>query len=200
MAHKIGKVLVGVVLAIFLVAPDLFAFPVLGYVDPGFGSGYDLGTTTTGTATYYFENMTTVPAGRAIKIQLAFEGDVFDLAHTAPVIGSQTPGWAFLPTLSLGPFYEIETTVSPLLGIEPGETLSFQVNYTLLDDALSLDSLWDEGGYWQQKWTAKHFLGKDFIVDDGGSTAPIPEPATMLLFGISLLSVAGYGRYRINRG
>ncbi len=197
MLHKTRKVLVGGLLAIFLVAPDLFAFPVLGYVDPGFGSGYDLGTTTAGTATYYFKNLTEVSAGKAFKIQLHFEGDVFDLAHTTPVYGSQTPGWHFTPPIHLGPNYDIETIFDPV-GIVSGETLSFQVNYTLLDDALSLDSFWNEGGYWQQKWTAKHLLGQD-IVDDGGSTAPIPEPATMLLFGISLLTVAGYGRYRLNR-
>jgi len=180
---------------------DLQAFPVLGYVDPGFSNGYDLGSSTTGTATYYFKNLpSTIPGGLTLSsLVLTFEGDVFDLTNTTPIAGTQNPGWIFKPTLNLGS-YEIEILTSqPGMGIPEGDQLTFQVNFTLLDDALTLNPLWDEGGYWQQAFGAKikTAAGADVQLPFGGSTSPIPEPGTMVLLGISVLSFAGYAKARM---
>ncbi len=182
-----------------LAVSDLQAFPVLGYVDPGFSNGYDLGSSTTGTATYYFKNLpSTIPGGLTLSsLMLTFEGDVFDLTNTTPITGSQNPGWIFKPTLNLGS-YEIEILTSqPGMGIPEGDQLTFQVNFTLLDDALTLNPLWDEGGYWQQRFGVKYKEVPNLL--DGGSTSPIPEPGTMILLGISVLSFAGYGKLRMKK-
>jgi len=195
MAHQKLKVLAGIVLALFLIAPDLLAYPILGTVDPGFASGYSLSSSTSGTATYSFKNLTGAPLINLTQISLQFEDDVFD--NITVVSGSQPAGWN-VSVSPFGPHYNMLNIQDPSnLGIAPGGTLSFEVKFALLDNALALDAAgaWDEGGYWEQQWWGSS-NGQPIA---GGSTAPIPEPATMLLFGISLLTVAGYGRYRLNR-
>ncbi|NOY53172.1 MAG: PEP-CTERM sorting domain-containing protein [Deltaproteobacteria bacterium] len=194
MIKKMWKITMVAFLGVLFLAPDLFAFPVLGYVDPGFGSGYSLSTTKVGTATYTFKNLVSGSNLNLQSISLDFEKDVFDMDNTSPVSGSLPPGWYFAPPIDLGT-YSFQITFTPGFGIPEGGELSFQMDYTLWDDALSLD--WDEGGYWEQGFGVK-YTGVHLLVP-GGSTAPVPEPATMLLFGISLITVAGYGRHRMNR-
>ncbi len=39
-----------------------------------------------------------------------------------------------------------------------------------------------------------------YITNNGGGTEPVPEPATMLLFGTGLLGLVGYNRKRSQKG
>jgi len=199
---KTCKVALALFLGILFFAPNVFAYPVLGYVDPASGSAYSLATTTSGTATYSFRIGDISPYTLG-GINVSFEDDVFDPANTYVIPGSQPSGW----TLSFGPSFgglHIASTSDPSnIGIASNHALSFQVHFKLLQDALTLDSLgaWSEGGPWQQGWAPTYIdaQGNNISGSIGGSTAPVPEPATMLLFGISLITVAGYGRYRIKR-
>jgi hypothetical protein len=85
--------------------------------------------------------------------------------------------------------YEWEVSSGP--EVSSGDTLSFQ------GDALTLDPLWDDGGNWQQ------VIGVEYTevpgLTDSGSTAPIPEPGTMMMLGISILTLAGYGKIRLKK-
>ncbi len=193
-----------------LPASNLYASPVLGYVNPGYGDvdpgyqaahpgyHYDLGSSTTGLALYTFENVAPGAGENMVALSLGFESDVFDLALTAPVAGSANPGWS-LDWVGFGPDKAILSWNSP--GLPEGEQLSFLVDYTLQDDAISLDDAgaWDEAsstpGYWQQGFGVRY--GNGMI--GGGSTAPVPEPGTLLLLGVSMVSFAAYGRKRLNR-
>ncbi len=63
------------------------------------------------------------------------------------------------------------------------------------NDAYGLNSEQYLGGNWFGKWNDEGALGniKGFLVE---SSFPVPEPATMLLFGAGLASLAAIGRRR----
>ncbi len=51
-------------------------------------------------------------------------------------------------------------------------------------------------------WYGDFFLDSSTLIakgDNGVSTAPVPEPATMLLLGAGLLSIAGFSRKRFRK-
>jgi hypothetical protein len=194
MLTKSWKVLLGCLLGLLLIVPDLFAYPVAGYVDPGFGSGYDLGTSTTGTATYTFDNLLSPYNLNLNGVVLYFEDDVFDVNNTSPVLGSLPTGWVFQPLLDTSAGF-LQITLTQGSGIPEGGKLSFQMDFKLWSDALALN--WDSGQPWVQPFQV-HYTGIDPLAAPSW-TAPVPEPMTMLLFGVSMLSAAGYGRYRMSR-
>ena len=91
---------------------------------------------------------------------------------------------------SSGSFYTLSAAGSPL-GV--GDSLSFAVDVLLYSAALSDSTLWNEGQVWGQSWMARDTLGGG----DGGSTAPVPEPGTMILLGTGLVGLASLGRRKI---
>lgn len=152
------------------------AYTVNGTVDVVFANG------DSGTATYSFDN---VPASVS-RLALVFRKDVF--ADAALVPGSLSPGLS-----TLDPVQTRNGTIMNFVQAGLPE-LTFSVDFTLLDRSFN----------WEQRFGGLVVAGSEADEAYSGSTvlnpqAPIPEPATAVLLGISMLTLAGYGRLRLKK-
>jgi len=197
---------------------DLQAFPVLpfdssGWVDPSYNNSWNP-VTATGTARYffYFDN----PSVRVNELALQFEGDVFNLSLlTASDFNMVVPaGWnstmfvespgVYKWSLSGGNF--VDPASSPLI-LDVNYTLVAANRFSFGDNIYAGDPTvwaWNEAQGANSPWSNKYSLSGKMLVNDnwydamsGGSTSPIPEPGTMVLLGISVLSFAGYAKARM---
>jgi hypothetical protein len=183
-----------VVLGVLLLAGVTMAFPfteVVGYVDPGSAVIVDNPDDTSTITGLSYTFWVTGDAGTGAEmdfLSLEFEGTVF--AAVSAAYGYDPGDWTASQIPSYGSWYTM-SSAGTTVGV--GESLSFMVDVDIYDAALTDASLWREGQIWGQSWYSKDTLGGG----DGGSTEPVPEPATMLLLGTGLAGLAAAGRRRV---
>jgi hypothetical protein len=168
MLKRISFALVVSYLGLALFAVPVFAYPVTGSVFPEFD------TSTNGTATYQFTGLPSTASFLAV----AFPSNTFN--WFAPVPASQTQGALVLPG-------------GNALGLLQWQVpdLTFKVSFSLVDMNYN----------WEQQFWGFGLNGCNWVrfcgtTDATVSNPPVPEPATMLMLGISMVSFAGYQRMR----
>lgn len=184
-----------VVMALLLVG-NAMAFPwieVEGFVDPFSATITDNqdGTSLVQGLNYRFTVTNDGNTGAEMnRLSLEFEDDVFFSVSNA--YGYDPDDWSSTTADSGTSMYTV-LFAGTTIGV--GESLQFSVDVVMNNEALTDASLWDEGQIWGQSWNAYDTM----LGGDGGSTAPVPEPATMLLLGTGLAGIATVGRRKAKK-
>lgn len=204
---KYLKIIIILFSAVFLVTYSAMALPFSssGYVNPNFNNSWDP-TTSSGTA--LFEIYIEEDWASANRAWLEFENDIFNLSGIqASDFNVLNPaGWTTL--LSPGTNgYEFSISLAGTPATSTNDPVRISFDYVLLgadryynaSEGISGGWAWDEG----QGWAVTYGLADTTAIDifgipatSGGSTAPVPEPATMLLMGTGLACLATIARRR----
>ena len=144
-------------------------------------------TTTFSEVFYQFNVMTADPGSMMDFIYLEFEGDVF--ANVGSLTYNTFTDWSSSTiTSSSGNLYQM---LSAGTALGQGQQLMFTMSdVSVYNEALTGDTLWQEG----QKWGQSFFAGDTLGGTDGGSTSltttVVPEPisSTLFIIGGSLLA------------
>jgi hypothetical protein len=165
----------------------LYAFPCIeveGFVNPSAVTVTDRGDGTTYVANLIYSFTVTYSWFEAEMdaLSLRFSNDVF---KEITLVNYYLPSnWTHKTFVTNDNSYLLSLGGSTI-GV--GETLSFSLDTVMFSQALGNPSFWEKGQLWVQSWTAGDTLGGG----DGGTTAPVPEPTAMLLFGTGLV-VSGF--------
>lgn len=206
------KSAVTALLSIGLMAGSVSALPFVstGFVDPNYGNTWN-SSTNTGTALFEFYINDLFPTVNVTNLNLTFESDIFDLAaiDTSDFqVLSPSSGWntslffvddAYVFAMS-GTSTNPLTTINDPLQITFNYTLDNSSMYYLASEGVPSGWAWDEGQAWGISYTLFGNDGSQFPwAISGGSTAPVPEPSTLLLLGIGLAGLVSYNRKRHTR-
>jgi hypothetical protein len=172
--------------SLFLSASTLFAysFDINGVVNTS-AAMYEpsiYGTTTVSKITYSFTVISSPPGVGMWFLGVEFDKDLFQSVSITDFIPSN---WVNFTLNSTEDTYLLSFG-APSIGLE--ETLSFSLSAVLTDGAFDNPSLWS------QSWMAMSTSGSS----DFGTTAPVPEPASMLLFGSGLIAFA-FGKRKFTK-
>ncbi len=196
---KVSRFLILAAVAIMLMAGSAMASPfgphleITGWVNPNYASLDEnvVDGTTTLDVEYLFSVDNAIEGAEMNLLSLEFERDVFASVNSFTV--TNPDDWAvseFDEPFTGFSRYEISSAGTTGTTLGKGDKLVISAKLTLFNDALTNADLWDEGQIWGQSWVALSTLG----LGDGGSTAPVPEPATLFLLGSGLAGLALYGR------
>jgi hypothetical protein len=200
MMEKRVNILVAMVVMLLAVgcwSGRAMAFSVSGSANPDGSSLTSIGGgLSTVDVEYTFSVFDVVSPGDSMYfLKLDFENDVF---ADGTILGVSSPSstWSNAGWVDSGTIHH-EYFIGDIGDIGLGDSLRIDANVTIFDLALTDDSLWDEGGVWQQKFsglaaTEGGLPGLPSIDTFGGSTA-VPEPGTLLLLGSGLLGLGLWG-------
>jgi len=209
------KALCYTMVLMFLFAGHAFAlqFSSTGSVNYNYNDSWDPDSLT-GIAQFFFTIET--PGVEVDHVTLEFENDIFNLAElnstdftvlapldwqTSLIFVDNQPGTDDAKaSISFGD--TMATSLNDPIIIEVAYTL---LNAEMYNNAIGDGWEWDEG----QAWGLSYSLGNSNISGleeiltsyhvSTGSTAPVPEPATMLLFGAGLLGIGFLKRKRSSK-
>lgn len=167
----------------FVGLTTVHAYPFIeveGFVDPYVGTVVNNGATTTFSEVEYSFIVTSAAPGAEMNfLSLGFDVDVFAGFGSLSLIPVD---WTYtLTTSPEGNTYTM-TTAGTTIGV--GEQLNIIISdLVVYNEALVPgNDLWQEGQIWAQSFLAGDTLGGG----DGGSTTLVPEPGTLMLFGLGL--------------
>lgn len=198
------RIAVIIIAAVLLISGNVFAAPFssTGLVNANYNNSWNA-ETLTGTAQFIFtiDDTSTQVTG----LYLEFENDIFDLSQldASDFTVKNPEGWT--TTITSGSNgYEFSVSTAGVAATSLNDPIIIDFTYTLLDADMYNNAEegvddgweWDEGQAWGISYTL--FGNSSSFVPDisSGSTASVPEPATMLLLGTGLIGIATLGRKR----
>ena len=210
------KIPLVVLAALALMAGSSAAIPFQsdGIVNANFNNSWDADTLT-GTALYSFYIQTDNVYVNRVEIE--FESDIFNVSAIEPSdFNVINPGDWSTSIDNVGG-YKWALSSAGELASSINDPIQILFNYELLSadrysassgtDANGDDWAWDEGQAWGQAYGLYYTVVMDLgngpielsVYNSPGSTAPVPEPATMLLLGTGLAGLVTVRRRKTGK-